>query len=203
MKFKIIFGIALPLLVVVLLVVLTSMNIGFSVKKDFINSVNFKEVFVSDYSSGTTFKIAEIIVENDYFLGKRYDLPNFGICFDDKEGKRERLNAGNLQYNEGDYNYEKGGFVYGKEMMAYPYYGRGYRESRNIEIGANGKKSIRLFLQPSYNYRYGGNYSEILEQYGDYDSLLIFELKDEQGYYYCSQIDQGTLEGAVAISITK
>ena len=202
MKFKIIFGIIIPLLTIIVLVTLGSLNIGFSVKKDFVTKLTLKDIF-EESQLRNSIKIADITLENDYFLGKRYELPRLGICLDDKEGNLQRINAGNLQYSEGDYDYERGDFVYQTSYKSYPYYYGGYNEARNIQIKANEKKSIRVFLQPSYEFGYK-NYTQLLEQYGEYDALLIFEIGNKYtSYYDCSNIDQETLDKATAIPIGK
>ena len=207
MKYKIILGIILPLLLAIALIILASSNTGFSVKKDFLNKLTFQEVFGNseNYPPGQQLKIAEITIENNYFLGKRYELLPLGICLDDKEGQLPRLNAGNLQYNEGEYNYETGDFIFSTEKsLAYPYYYDSYnREEKNIQISAYSKKKIRLFLQSSYNFGYR-NYTELLKQYGNYDALLIFEINNKyNSYAYCNNLDQETLDKAIAIPIEK
>lgn len=206
MKYKIIFGIILPLLLASTLIVLTTINAGFSVEKDFVNKLTYQDIFIDRENSQLrqTIKIADILIENDYFLGKRYELPPLGVCLNDKEGQLQRLNAGNLQYSEGEYNYETGDFVFSTERaLAYPYYYDNYnREEKNIQISAYSKKKIRLFLQPSYDFRYR-NYTELLKQYGDYDALLIFEIDNNDPYAYCNNLDQETLDKAIAIPLVK
>lgn len=202
MKLKIILGIIIPLIIVITLTILGSLNIGFSVKKEFIDKLTFKDIFTENYQLRESIKIADITLENDYFLGRRYELPRLGICLDDKEGALQRINAGVLQYGEGDYDYEREDFLYETAYRTYPYY-YGYNEARNIQIKANGKKSVRVFLQPSYEFNYE-NYTQLLERYGDYNSLLVFEMGNKyKSYYYCSDIDQETLDKAIIIPIEK
>lgn len=200
MKYKIIFGIIIPLLLATTLIVLTSLNVGFGIEKNFIEKINLQDIFTDDYQIKNSIKIADIIIQNDYFLSRRYELPRLGICLDDKEGNSQRINAGNLQYGEGDYDYERGDFLYQTTYKSYPYYYGGYNEARNIQINANEKKSIRIFLQPAYNFMYR-NYTQLLEQYGNYDALLVVELGDKYDYYNCADIDQSTLNKAIAIQI--
>jgi hypothetical protein len=204
MKYKIVFGIAIPTIIILLLVFLGSLNIGFSIDKTYVNQLAFQDIFTEDYQLRKSIKIADITVDNDYFLGKRYELPRLGICLDDKEGNLARLNAGNLQYSEGEYNYNSNDFIFSESSYrSYPYYYGGRSEARNIEINANNKKIIRIFLQPSYEFNYL-NYTQLLNKYGDYDSLLIFELSNNyNSYYYCNQLDQETLNKAIAIPIVK
>lgn len=199
MKYKIILGIIIPLLVIIILITLTTLNTGFSVKKNFVGKLSFEDVFQTDYQK-SPIKIADITLENNYFLGMRYELPRLGICLDDKEGNKPRMSIGSLQYSEGDYNYEKSDFIYGTAVMrGYPYYYDTRTESRNIQIKANSKKNVRIFLRSNY-YNYG-NYTELLEKYDDYDALLIFETENENQYYPCEQLDQETLDKATAIPI--
>lgn len=203
MKFKIIFGIALPVIIIVILVILGSLDIGFSVKKKFIDKLSLQDIFTQDYQIKNAIKIADITLENNYFLGKRYDLPGLGICLDDIEGNHPRIEAGSLLYGEGQYNYEKGGFIYQETDMyrSYPYYGSNRAEAKNIQIGANEKKNIRIFLQPSYQFAYR-NYTELIQQYKEYDSLLIFETDNNRNLYYaCNDLDQETLDKAISIPI--
>lgn len=196
MKFKIILGIIIPLLIIITLTLLGSLDIGFSVKEDYITRISLQDIS-SNNQLRRSIKIADIYLENDYFLGKRYDLPRLGICLDDKEGKLQKINAGQLQYSEGEYSATRDP-IFGEVQ----YYYRG--SERSIQIDANGKKIVRIFLEPSYEFQYK-NYTELLAQYKDYDSLVVYELKNDGPYYNyneCYNLDQEAVEKAIRIPLT-
>jgi len=197
MKLKIIFGIALPIIFIIVLAILGSNDSGFSVKKKFVDSISLKDAAYNGQPRNTI-KIGDIILENEYFLGKRYSLPALTACLIDKEKVKQNANAGSVFYSEGDYD------PYSSEgLVAYNDY-----QQRSIEIPAYGKETAGVFMNPSYAYY--ANYSELLAQYQDYDELIILEKNDKSrnrngyydpGYQDCYNLKESDIEEAKHIPL--
>ena len=170
MKFKIIFGVIIPLLLMLVLAILGSSDEGFSLKKKFVESISTKEVIYNDQLRNTI-KIGDITLKNDYFLGKRSSLKPLIACLIDKEKVKQNLNAGSVFYSEGDY--ESGS----DSLINY----NSNSQERSVEIPAHGSKKVYVYITPSYAYY--ANYSELLEQYKDYDELVVLEQKKSNDYY--------------------
>lgn len=192
MKIKIILGIILPLILILGLAILGSVDVGFSVEKQFVHQITIKDVF-SEKQLKNTIKLGDINIENQYFLGKRYDLKPLTACLIDKENVKQRMNAGSVSYSEGDYN--------PTEVVVYNYYNT--KQERSVEIPANGKKTISIYLNPSYAYYQ--NYSQLLEQYKDYDEIVLVEQKPQKfGSYYnqdCYSFQQADIDSGINIPL--
>lgn len=162
MRLKIIFGIVIPVVIIIILTVLGSLKIGFSVRTDYVDSLVFQDYFV-EAGFQTNVRIGEVKVTNDYFLGKRYELVSLGACMVDKSEGKPDVSAGTVSYSKGDYSLEKD-LIYGNSVR-----------TRSVEVGAYGAETVTMYLQTSYNFRYT-NYSDFARQFGDYDELVIYEL---------------------------
>ena len=150
MRLKIIFGIVLPVLLIILLAIVGSLDIGFSTTKTFVKQITVKDI-VSDGSLRNTLKLGEYNFKNEYFLGKRYSLKPLMACLVDKESVKQNYNAGNVFYSEGDYSP-------GKEV----FYSDNSQEL-SVEISAGSKKTVTIYINPSYSYYQ--NYTQLLEQF--------------------------------------
>jgi hypothetical membrane protein len=73
MKYKIIFGIAIPLFVIVALTIIASIDAGFSIDENYISELSLSTIY-NEGKLPSAIKIADINIENDYFLGKRKDF---------------------------------------------------------------------------------------------------------------------------------
>ncbi len=188
MSLKIVFGIVIPLAVVVILALLGSLNIGFSTKTSYISEVSISELF-NDGKLETNVKIGEVTLNNDYLFAKRFDLPNLKTCLIDSEGKGVIQDIGETFYGEGDYSGER---------YDLDYYGS---RSRNVQIGAYGSKEIAIYVRPNY-FSYE-NYNDLIQRYGAYDEAVIVEIDDSNYYNYfsCSGLSKESLDGGKKINI--
>ncbi|MFH1425159.1 MAG: hypothetical protein ABIG28_00300 [archaeon] len=189
MKLKIVCGIIIPSVIVILLAILGSLEIGFSVEEDFID-----EVFVSDlFQNGQiadSVKIADIYIENDYLFGKRYELKELGACLIDEDGGLGPIEAGYVNYNSGDLSPVG-------ELVRYGSSGK------SVEVDAYGSKKISVYISPSYVFQ-AKNYSTLVEEYGRYDSLIIFQRESSiygTGSYGCRNVNQDVIDEAVKIEL--
>ena len=187
MKVKIIFGIVIPLIVIITLAILGSVD-KISVEENYLTKVSVKEAF-GDGVLSKTVKIGEIILTNEHFLAKRSDLPNLGACLVDEDWSSRPLDAGNVVYSEGDFGPDSE-FYYDNN------------NERSIEIGAREEETVRVYIEPSYIFQ-RQNYSELVEAYGSYDNLVVYEKEKNRGYYYdqCGSLDESVLEEGVKIDL--
>lgn len=187
MKYKIIFGIAIPIFLIILIAVLASSNNGFSAKSSYVTQLNLGDVY-SEGKVKNLVEVGKIEIKNDYFLPKRYSLPLMQACLFDKEGVKQPTEAGSVEYNEGDYNYNS------YESISY----KDSRNERSVEIGTNTNKTVKIFIRPSYMY-----YSEkakLLEEYSAYDEIILVPLTNSRSYYNCYNIQTNVVGGEVHIS---
>ncbi len=208
MKGKIIFGIIIPALIVVTLAVLGSLG-ELKIDRKFVSQLTFQDI-LRDQSIAESIKIGDLFLENNYFLSKRADLPRLGACLIDKEGDEggnmQRVDVGQIQYNEGEYTPSESGVQRVLEPYPQGYYGDYYGGgARSVELQPGQKKKITIFLLPSYNFKYsnyGGNMnlSELNKRYGGYDEVLVFE---SNGQYSCFNVPQETLEKGERIVLVK
>jgi hypothetical protein len=196
MRWKIILGIFLPLVIIINLAILGTLNINFTVDENYVNSISLEEI-TSSGSITKTVKLADITLDNDYFLSKRYSLPPLGACLIDNEGTKQNLNAGIVEYSEGNYDPLNGEPIF--ETYSYR-----SSKGRSIQIGSHEQKKINIFLTPAYNFK-NKKQEQILNDYGNFDSLLIFEIDNSpfgRNYFTsCTRIDQQTINNAKRIPL--
>ncbi|MFA5855945.1 MAG: hypothetical protein WC867_01190 [Candidatus Pacearchaeota archaeon] len=189
MELKVIFGIVIPLCLMIIIGIIGSLDIGS------VNKVYSKQILVRDLFKGDnirdSIKIGEVYIDNQHFITKRFDLENMGVCLKDLEGAKETLEAGNIEYSEGDY-------------LPDDLYNSRSNSDKSVEVKANSKKTVKIFLRPSYSYYYQ-NQDQLIEKYKDYDELLIYEKNGNKGIYYnydsCYNLNSETLANAIHISI--
>ena len=167
MKLKIIFGIALPVLVIFSLAILGGSTTGFSLEKSFTKKISLEDTFYNDQLRNTIV-LGNITLENDYFLGKRHTLKPLLACLIDNDHVKDKLYAGNVFYSEGDYD------SISKTLFGYDSYAR----EQSVEISSRGTKIVYVYLTPSYGYYQ--NYSDLLVQYREYDELVLIEQEDSR-----------------------
>ena len=198
MKLKIFLGIIIPIIIVIVLISLGSVDVGFSMKKSFQNNISANEIFRAGYSNNA-FRVGEIQVKNDYFLPKRIDAPAFLACLYDKEGQRPLQNAGAIFYNEGEYSEDTRSLDLGQ--IAYSskyYYDSGYRNYKtNIEIGAHQMKKLQVYYS-STRYYYDSAQQDPSQR--DYDYLILIE-QDEKNQITCEGLSSEDLQDATKINI--
>lgn len=214
LKFKTIIGVIVPLAIVILLVILGSLEIGFSIEKDFIKTIPLKDL-MRGTNGEERIELGKIILENDYFLSKIYTLKSLKTCLIDEEKMSGAINAGNIFYSEGDYNARVN---WANEILipSEGYYGR-YSNERNVEITAYGNKEIKVLFSPKYFSSRGGasrkdseaqTVEELVEEYSDYDFLVLVEEIDSGTDYYldrksCQDLSEEDIAGAIKITLEK
>ena len=198
MNLKIVFGIIVPSMLIVLLAVFASLDIGFSVNESYPKQISISSEVFQNGQIKTAVKIGEIDITNDYLFSKRYDLQQLRACLIDNSKVKESIDAGTLGYSEGDYSLNG-------ELVPYNYYNN---NERNVQMGAYANKKVKIYLRPSYNFNYG-NYSDLISQYGQYDELVIFKVENSGtnlfsykiGSNSCYNLNDETLSKAIHIDL--
>lgn len=204
MNAKLIVGIILPLFVIVVLVVLSSVEVGYSLEKVNEVEISFERLF-SDTYRANEITIQTIKIKNDYFLPKKIELPRILVCLNDREGLLKKQNV-NVRYNEGTSAEIQETPILSEIVGSRSSYGYGYyADKRNVEVPAHGTRDVKVMVQPTSNYNYD-------RQYGDYeyDELLIVEPKEDDNNIYsyysydsCTNLHDKDFEDAVHITISK
>jgi hypothetical protein len=193
MKYKIIFGIIIPVAIIISLAIIASYG-SITEEKDFLDSISLSEISnegdLKDYV-----RIGEIKLTNDYSLTKKHNLPALGACLIDSQGFKQKLDAGNIEYSEGDYTFQK-------EIVISSQNNRGYR---SVEVGSKKEKTISVYLRPSYQFSKKTN-SELVEQYKDYDEIIIYEIEKSNRYSYmrtsCGSLNQKQVDDSIHITLS-
>jgi hypothetical protein len=192
MNLKLVLGVFIPALVIIILIGLSSADIEFSVEKETINSVELGPLISTQYHPKSQVPIQTITVSNDFFMPRKFELPKLVACLNDKEGAKQMQDL-QVKYNEGTYS--RGSDIPFFDDIFYDYR---YDSRRSIELSANSKKQVKVFVVPKYSY----NYQDI-SSYKEYDEILLIQLKDRRRYYYniCSGLESKELENAIHINI--
>jgi|SRR3989344_1995157 len=186
MKLKVIFGIIIPIFIILFLVILASINIGFSADEKFVSTLRYNDIYESGQIKNQI-QIGEIKIENDYFLPKRYILPYLVACLNDNEENKPRVYAGQVSYSEFD--------IPSDQYNSYP-----SQVDRSIELGISEKKEIKVLLSPDYNLRYN-TIDQLLNNYDQYDSLILAESSSSNYYNACQSLTSEELEKATSIAL--
>lgn len=193
MKFKIIFGIAIPLIAIIALAIVASYG-SVEVKSDFINKLIVSEI-VNEDGVKQSVRIGSLVLSNDNSFAKKHELPLLGACLVDNDGDKQAMEAGTVDYSEGEYT------RYQKDFLI-EYNSRGYR---SVEVGSGKEKTVYAYLKPNYVFQ-NRNYTELVQQYGDYDELIVYEKKksgryNSHYYTYCNNLGQDVTEDALHIDL--
>jgi hypothetical protein len=190
---KLVLGIFLPLALILFLVILSTANIGFSLEKRDVDSVQFSSLFADKSFQKNNIPIQTITITNDFFLPKRYELPKLIFCLNDKEGIKQIQNI-QVKYNEGSYT--TGSDVPISDEIFFD-----YNSKQSIELPAESKKQVKILVEPKYLY----NYDSEIDSYKEYDELLIIESKEVNRYSYnsCRNLESKKIDSATHILIAK
>jgi len=191
MKKKVIFGIILPLSIIVLLIIISTSNIGYSIYKESARNIEIKEILVDHRSKVEKIPLQTITITNDLFLPRKYELPTMIACLYDKQGikKTEEIE---VFYNKRTNDIDSD-FPIFDEIFFMP-----QRDSKqNKEVSAFSKTQIRLMIQKKYIVLY----HDSIDSYMEYDELLLIEYDDTSRYKRCERIDNEDIESAIRIPI--
>lgn len=193
MKYKLILGVVLPLVLIVILAIMGSVDIGFTVKEDYKLSLTAEE-FSTDSGIRRNIMVGTIKLNNDYFLPKRYDLEPLRACLIDDEENLAPVNAGTIQYSQGEIAPAEG-----SPLIQKPYY---EGTTRSVEVPSYSQETVFIYINPDWTFT-RKNTTELMAQYGDYDTIVILEQEEGNRYYYnnCGSISSSEIQDAVRIPL--
>ena len=193
MKYRLILGVILPILIIIGLAVSVSLG-EVEETKNFEKEISIKTI-ITENSIRDNIKVGEIRLTNNFALSKRHEIPFYGACLIDTEKQKNNIDIGTIEVYQGDYVYDD----------AY-----GSRENyRSIELTPHEEKIINVYLKPSYYY-YNKGYDTLLAEYKGYDTLLIYEKKQlrngrDYPFYYqevsCYTINPDIIEESIKIPL--
>lgn len=192
MKYRIIFGIALPILLIIALAIIASYG-SVEEETEFLNELSLADISNED-GIKNPIKIGTIELTNDYSLTKRHNLQQLGACLVDKDGTKQKIEAGSVEYSEGEYSYDYEPEIVRSKSSSY----------RSVEVGSKDEKTIHVYLRPSYQFQ-RGNYAELVEQYKEYDTLVIYEREKPGRYRYsytsCYNLQEHQVDESINIKM--
>lgn len=203
MNIKLIFGIVIPSFIIIVLVVLSRIDIGVSINKETVESVQFNSLFTNQSQTRNNIPIQTITLNNNFFLSKKFELPKLIVCLNDKEGLKQRENL-QVRYSEGRYSIDSDIPIF--QDLIYDDHSY-YSSKQTVEVPANSKKQVKILVEPKYIYDYGsGNeYAKnVIESNKLYDELLLIQKKNNGRYYYsCNDLSSKELDSAIRIALIK
>jgi len=179
MNTKFILGICIPLIVIIVLVTLSTVQTGFVVEEKLADGISMKAI--SENSQGKT--LLTVTVTNDYFLPRSYALPQLVACLYDSSGKNQGQNVYARWATINNILYP------GADILLYPEQDRA--DVSGLDLAPNDKKSVYFYTTSFYS-------SYIWR----YDKLLLIENKDMTNYNLCYTITPAEVAGARQIPLT-
>lgn len=188
MNYKLILGIISPIIIIISLITFESLNTAFSIEGQYIDSIPYEKIFKPDVIEMFEIKLGDISIKNNYFFSRRYYLPVLGLCLIDDDNFKQPVNIGNMY---------AGSFSYSSSIY----------EKKTIEIKPGEELLIDVLFYPEYGV-YNASEAWLKETYGDYETLIIYELKDSDykktwDGYGCYNIPDSIKSSAIKIPIKK
>ncbi|MFH1072782.1 MAG: hypothetical protein V1743_05110 [Nanoarchaeota archaeon] len=198
MNRKVLFGIFLPLAVIIAVIVMNSRG-AVRVEKEAVASVPENSLFKGSTSSIIT--LQTITMENNHYLVKSVELPPIVACLNDKEGVEPRRNL-NVWYSEQGLDADK---------SLYDDFYTSSSKRQLFEVAAYGRKEVKILAQRTY-YDYPARQMNGSVQSSPFDEVLLFELKRGESssqkiytrlYNFCQSTDMSDVANVYHIEIVK
>src|SRR3989338_4255774 len=178
-------GVIIPLVLIILIIVLSISNIGFKIDEDFVKSVNYNDLFKEGLIKQTT--LVSVNVENDFFLPRSFELPNYFACLYDKDQKTsaEQLFA---QWDQVDRS----------ELY--------YDQPSPVDVSWFDKKQINLVTQsrgPYYKVEPYVEQKNATDYSKEFDQVLLISIPEDNYGKGCYDINFNDVSNAVKIEILK
>lgn len=190
MKYKIAFGVIIPLFAIIALAIIASSG-EIEVEKNF-PPLSISKMF-QDGKIKTSIELGNLKLSNKNSFTKRYEIPQMMVCLHDKENIKQAMDAGTLEFNRGDSAYYKDPYRLG----SYSY--------KSIEVKSEEEVFVKFFIIPGYQFTRNGTYEYLAEQYAEYDEVVIFEKPKNGIYSYsyttCHSINDDILDEAIKIKL--
>src|SRR3989344_1979407 len=195
MQLKIWFGIIIPVIIVIFLALLGSLNIGLTINKNYNTELTLDDI----YSNGVknTIQLGRVNVKNDNFMSNRYQLPSLVAFLVDDDGGKQSISPGTVQYSESKVGDTL--LTNGEVVVAPPYYS--YQSTFSDEIKSHSSKEVKIELLPGYDFTVK-NGEQLLSDYGAYDKLVLVESRQKyDNYYFCSTQSSKDLDNGIKIAL--
>lgn len=184
---KNLFGVIIPLVLIVLIIVLSISNIGFKTDKDFVKSVNYNDLFKEGLIK--QINLAAVTVENDFFLPRSFELPRYFACLYDKD---QKTSAEQLFAQWDPVEVDK------SELY--------YDQPSPVDISWFDKKQINLVAQsrgPYYKLEPYIEQKNATDYSKEFDQILLVELPEDNYGRGCYDLNFNDVSNAIKIEILK
>jgi len=194
MNLKLALGIGLPSALILILIILSTSNIGFNKYTETVEGIKPSALYVWDRDDTRNITAVQTItMENNFGLSRKYEIPMVILCLYDKDGIKE-IETLQPKYSEGIY-------LENSDIPIFNDATYGYRNSRQtIDLPSYSKKQIKILVGPKYL----SNYKEDIDTYNkEYDELLLFETTSQARYAYnsCRTLNSEEINSAIHIPI--
>jgi hypothetical protein len=185
-KMKLIFGIIVPILIVILLAIMSNTGKGIEVKESYVSNINFKEYANQPINENSNFKIEvyNITVKNSNFIPRKYEIPQIYACAVDKENANYAVNIP-VVYSEGKYNRLNGFYEFDQAFFGIS----NNWNQRSIEMPTNSQKIIKMsldiYVYSQQDYQTNTYYKTYagIKNIQDYDEVVL--VKSPNSYFNC------------------
>jgi len=190
MNLKIALGVILPLVLLVFLTILGVSNIGISSESEIIvdNISSSSLIMPRRATSEDKIPIKKITITNDFFMPRKYELPDILVCLNDN-GEKGPVTISTI-YKD-------------KRLKSIEYMDPKIIRDNMVDIPRNSEKEIKLYIEPKYIY----NYEYEISQYLKYNELVILEKENIELDYpssiICEYLDSKDIEKSTRIPIVK
>lgn len=190
---KIVFGIAIPSLIIIFLASLGSLDIGVSADYSLKTELKSEDVYSNEMLINQI-NLGSVNIKNEFFLPSRYEFENNIVCLLDLENVKPILTAGTLSYQDALKDYT---------TTSYPTYSHSNYPFSSLEVNAGKEKQAKIILSPSYVFTYKSG-ETLLSEYYDYDKIVLARYEQKQNYYIenpCASIDKDSLSSSNSIKL--
>ncbi len=186
MNKKIIFGVFLPLIIIIFLITLNILNVGLTITQENPKYIFLSSLFNEEDEPTKSTILQTYLLDNDFFLSRKYKLPNVNICLVDNEKVRSMIDF--------EVIYKKG-FFEEKDLKYVSYLDI---SNRWINLPSNSQTAFVIMINTLKKYSTSKHNS-----YEEFDELIIVEFKDDLYHITCSELTDEMIENAVHIPIKK
>jgi len=190
MKPKIIFGIILPAIVIFLIIIFASLNLGLNIKYNFKEELTNNDIYNNGILS-SKIPLGTVDIKNEFFLPARYDFPYNVVCLVDYDNALPALTAGSLSYSDSgkNYNYDQYSYLYSNYATF------------STDVGLSEAKTVDIYLIPTYEFT-SKTGDQLLKDYGDYDKIVLMNYNSRNyNYNPCITFDNSDFSSGKSIEL--
>jgi len=193
LKFKLLIGITIPLIIILILAIVSNMDAGLEIENTNIESIDWK-ILNNSYNIIGVYNIA---ITNNFLIPRKYELPDFIACLNDKNGINPRFSL-EVLYSEGTYNRLKGHYEFDKTFFGINH----YEARKTIDLSINQEKTIKVNIRTPLFLEGISPYTPQLSTSPPYNEILLIEVEDSaKRGYSCYSLSQEEIDNAIKIKI--